>query len=193
MKTTLSFWSVLLLATSGAVIAQQPEEQPGAAQPPAQAQEQPPAQAQEQPPAQAQEQPPAQAQAPAQSPEQPAQPQPAQAEQETRVATAGQQEGGFISAPQPEQMRTDELEGSDVLDGEGNNVGKVRGLLIDENGETAGLLVRVGGIAGVGGKTVAVPWSAATIEPRQDGKRGYTVQTQMTRQQFGAAPEFSGP
>src|SRR5690606_22969123 len=92
------------------------------------------------------------------------------------------------------QIRSDELVGSDVMDQQDENVGTVDELLIDEqDGQIAALLINVGGVVGVGGRTVALPWDSVEIQrDEEDGvfQDRYTIRTQMTRQELEDAPEF---
>jgi sporulation protein YlmC with PRC-barrel domain len=58
------------------------------------------------------------------------------------------------------QWRAPLLIGVDVFDANGRPVGKVEDVLMDHDGFVQTVVIRVGGILGVGGKSVAVPFSA---------------------------------
>jgi len=58
------------------------------------------------------------------------------------------------------QWRAPLLIGVDVFDANGKPVGKVEDVLMDHDGYVQTVVIRVGGILGVGGKSVAVPFSA---------------------------------
>ncbi len=174
MKTGIVFLSALLLAGSGSVLAQQPGQQPGQpGQPPGQQQ---PGQQQ---PGQQQGQ----------------QPDAAQRADRDRQASPGdrRQAGDAISRRGVNQIRSEELVGSDVLDSSGETVGNVDELLIDDDGKVSALLVSVGGVLGVGGRTVAISWDDADIRRLQDDGMWadqYEVRISMTQQQIENSPEF---
>src|SRR5690606_13486646 len=114
-----------------------------------------------------------------------------EAEQEIAAADRPQSEA-FLTGTEPGLIRTDVLERSDLVDAQGEDIGNISGVLIDaQSGEVAGLLVNLGGIAGVGSRTVALSWDAVeiTLDPDLDPER-YEVRTQMSAQDFENAPEF---
>lgn len=167
MKTGTTLVSAILAVGFGVASAQQPGEQPGAEQ---------------------------DAQRSAQ-PGLESQPGEQDRERDRQIAAAGgSQQGDFLSADQS-YIRTDELERSDLVDSQGEDIGNITGVLIDESGEVAGVLVNLGGIAGIGDRSVALPWDAVEIRPDEDagaaGER-YVVETQMSRQELENAPEFDG-
>src|SRR5690606_15017029 len=116
-----------------------------------------------------------------------------EAEQEIAAADRPQSEA-FLTGTEQGLIRTDVLERSDLVDSQGEDIGNISGVLIDEqSGEVAGVLVNLGGIAGVGSRTVGLSWDAVEIAPDSDGGLGperYEVRTQMSAQDFENAPEF---
>jgi sporulation protein YlmC with PRC-barrel domain len=109
------------------------------------------------------------------------------------VAVADQPREEVLTRREAGQMRSDELVGSDVLDAAGDNVASVNELLIDRDGRVAAILIRVGGILGIGATTVALPWDS--FEIHRIGEEGvfedaFEVRTHMTREQLEDAPEF---
>jgi sporulation protein YlmC with PRC-barrel domain len=167
MKTGVILLSSLMLAGTGAVMAQQPG-QPG---------QQPPGQQQ---PGQ-----------PGQQPGQAAQPRPDVGDRQ--AADERRHDGAALTQRREGQIRSDELVGSDVLDSAGEKIASVDELLIDNDGQIAALLVSVGGVVGIGSRTVAISWDDARVErTREDGvfSDRYEVRTMMTQQQLENAPEF---
>jgi sporulation protein YlmC with PRC-barrel domain len=78
------------------------------------------------------------------------------------------------------------LIGSAVRTPDGKDVGKVSALLIDpRDGRIATAVVSVGGVLGVGGSTVGVPWNALRIG--QDKQRLVVTMEQNTLEQAPAA------
>jgi sporulation protein YlmC with PRC-barrel domain len=104
---------------------------------------------------------------------------------------------GFVARMERGHISTEQLVGSNLVDAEGENIGDVEALLIDEQtGEVAAVLVSVGGLAGIGARTVALSWDGVQIVRTDDGGGvfgdRYEVRTQMSRDQLEDAPEFEG-
>ena len=92
------------------------------------------------------------------------------------------------SAPAAGQVMVDaaSLIGSVVRSPDGKDIGKVSALLIDpRDGRITSTMVIVGGLLGMGGSTVAVPWSALKIG--QDNRRLVVTMDQKTLEQAPAA------
>ena len=92
------------------------------------------------------------------------------------------------SAPAAGQVMVDaaSLIGSVVRSPDGKDIGKVSALLIDpRDGRVSSTVVTVGGVLGMGGSTVAVPWSALKIQ--QDNRRLVVTMDQKTIEQAPAA------
>ncbi|MTH97032.1 PRC-barrel domain-containing protein [Roseibium sp. RKSG952] len=69
------------------------------------------------------------------------------------------------SAPQANAAEaSDDLEGKTVVSLNGDTVGKVREVHVDENGEFAGITAEFGGVLGFGAKTIEVPVGAIEIK-----------------------------
>jgi len=78
------------------------------------------------------------------------------------------------------------LIGSVVRTPDGKDIGKVSALMIDpRDGRVASTMVTVGGVLGVGGSTVSVPWSALRIG--QDRQKLVVTMDQRTLEQAPAA------
>jgi sporulation protein YlmC with PRC-barrel domain len=76
--------------------------------------------------------------------------------------------------------------GSPVRTPDGKDVGRVSALMIDpQNGRIATAVISVGGVLGVGGSTVGVPWSALRIG--QDKQKLVVTMEQSTLEQAPAA------
>ena len=92
------------------------------------------------------------------------------------------------SAPAAGQVMIDagSLIGSVVRSPDGKDIGKVSALLIDpRDGRVSSAVVTVGGVLGIGGSTVAVPWSAIKIG--QDNRRLVVTMDQKVIEQAPAA------
>lgn len=121
-------------------------------------------------------------------------------EQDTDIAAAVTPTGeGFLTQLEHGFLRTDELEGSNVLDAAGEKIGDIDSVLIDEQtGEVTGVVVKVGGVAGIGSRSIGLPWDALQLERADEGGDGvfqgnrYEVRAQISRQEIENAPEFEG-
>lgn len=72
------------------------------------------------------------------------------------------------SGPGPEIMATDTLEGDRVVNTAGDNLGKIRDIMIDvPNGRVAYAVLSSGGVMGMGNKLFAVPWDALVLDADQ--------------------------
>ncbi|HXH83386.1 MAG TPA: PRC-barrel domain-containing protein [Candidatus Tectomicrobia bacterium] len=107
-------------------------------------------------------------------------------------ATGGQQ--GLAIA-------SDSLIGTRVRDRQGQEIGEVSKLLIDpKDGRVTSVLIRQGGVLGVGGKEMSVPWSALALQRNERQELVVTLQQQMLepapsasgQQQPSASPAGSG-
>lgn len=80
---------------------------------------------------------------------------------DTQRNTANQQ-GATATNPagsdqiKPDQMRASNIIGADAYDRNNQKLGDVQDIILDKDGTVSAVVVKVGGIAGVGGKNVAV-------------------------------------
>jgi sporulation protein YlmC with PRC-barrel domain len=76
----------------------------------------------------------------------------------------------------PEQAETEllaaDLMGTDVFGTDGEHVGKVEDLILDQQQKISGVVVGVGGFLGIGKKEVGLNWEQAQlVEVRKPGRR----------------------
>jgi hypothetical protein len=85
----------------------------------------------------------------------------------TDTAMAGENavDGPFVTVPQTGAWRVTDLEGKTVADANGENIGDINDVLVNEKGEVIAVLVGVGGFLGIGEKDVAVSMSALEFGP----------------------------
>jgi sporulation protein YlmC with PRC-barrel domain len=60
---------------------------------------------------------------------------------------------------QPDQIRASKMLGGTVYDSQNRNIGSVKDLVLDKNGEIDEVVIDIGAVLGVGGKYVAVKMS----------------------------------
>lgn len=82
-----------------------------------------------------------------------------------RILNAAQA-ASSAEGPGPQIMAADTLEGDEVVNGSGENLGEVKDIMIDvASGRIAYAVLSFGGFLGMGDKLFAVPWNALTLDP----------------------------
>lgn len=79
------------------------------------------------------------------------------------------------------------LIGKDVKDMQGEDLGEVKDFVRDQNGEISLAVISHGGFMGVGGKDVAVPYSALSFN---EGEDHFVLN--VSKDQLAGAPEIRG-
>ena len=100
---------------------------------------------------------------------------------ETRVAATG-------NMIQPDEIRASKLIGSSVYDVQNRNIGSVKDVVLNRNGNVDAVVVDVGSFLGMGGKYVAIPLS----DIKADNNRLTLDRTKEQLQQM-ATYEFENP
>jgi sporulation protein YlmC with PRC-barrel domain len=90
-----------------------------------------------------------------------------------------------ISAQSDGEVRADQIIGMTVYNAEGEKVGTVHDILLDKEGKATGVVLSVGGVLGVGAKSVGLTWKEIDVKPDQQ-----QVQISYTKDQLEAAPDF---
>ncbi|NMG75403.1 PRC-barrel domain-containing protein [Aromatoleum diolicum] len=102
---------------------------------------------------------------------------------ETRIIGTQHEPG---SGPGPEIMAADTLEGDDVVNHQGEDLGMIKEIMIDvAAGRVAYAVLASGGFLGIGDKYFAIPWSALTLDA--DNKR---FVLDVDKEQLKNAPGF---
>ncbi|WP_374368033.1 PRC-barrel domain-containing protein [Dongia sp.] len=91
----------------------------------------------------------------------------------------------LIQAQRPNEIRSENIIGATVINGEGEEVGKVKDILFDTSGTATGMVLSVGGIMGLGAKDVGLAWQEVDVRPEPD-----VVRINYTKAQLEAAPPF---
>jgi hypothetical protein len=78
--------------------------------------------------------------------------------------------------------------GRDVIGPDGNQVGRIVDVLVDDGGLPRAAVVDVGGFLGIGNRRIAVVWRALHFMPEAAGDDSVTLD--MTIDQITAAPEY---
>jgi sporulation protein YlmC with PRC-barrel domain len=106
------------------------------------------------------------------------------------AATAEQQvtpppADAIIPAENATDMRADKLIGTTVYNSDGQKVGSVNDIVFDKDGKIIGVVLKVGGLLGIGGKSVGIKWQEVQVAP-QEG----TLKVNYTEDQLKVAPDF---
>jgi len=87
----------------------------------------------------------------------------------TQTAGEGQAaDDMFIAEQQPGQVLGSNLLETVVIDTEGNELGLIEDIIVDQEGRLVAILVGVGGFLGVGEKSVAIDTSAVRVDTKDD-------------------------
>ncbi|HVW53558.1 MULTISPECIES: PRC-barrel domain-containing protein [unclassified Trinickia] len=91
----------------------------------------------------------------------------------TTPTTSGMAQGARIvgkgsetaAGPGPDVMAASTLDGDKILSTDGDEVGKVKDIMLDvQTGRIAYVVMSSGGFLGIGDKLMAIPWSALTLD-----------------------------
>ncbi|GAB6057996.1 PRC-barrel domain-containing protein [Desulfonatronum parangueonense] len=88
----------------------------------------------------------------------------------------------------PQMMTADDLQGADVYDINNENIANVDEVLLSPEGEVEGVVVKVGGFLGFGGRDVAL--DIDQIDIQRDGEDDIRVYVPMTEQELRNQPEY---
>src|SRR5262245_63478594 len=94
----------------------------------------------------------------------------------------------FVTLQPPGQWLASQFIGQPVTNSAGETIGNVSDLLFDKSGRIVNVVIGVGGILGIGEKSVAVPVTALSVTADADGKR--IVKIPLSKDQLKAAPDF---
>lgn len=91
----------------------------------------------------------------------------------------------IIAAENATDMSADKLIGASVYNTEGEKVGAVEDIVIDKDGKIAGVVLKVGGLLGIGGKSVGIKWDEVKVSPQDP-----LVTIAYKKEQLEVAPDF---
>jgi sporulation protein YlmC with PRC-barrel domain len=101
---------------------------------------------------------------------------------------AAQAQDTSTTAASPTAVDAEKLIGRTIENANGDNVGEVESVVIDQDGKVRYIIVGVGGFLGIGEKNVALEWEDLTIS-----ENGEKVVTAATKDQLAALPEHKFP
>lgn len=92
----------------------------------------------------------------------------------------GKQASGFSG----KLVRANQVLGSDIYDAQGQDVGEINSLIVDQNGQITHAVLAAGGFLGIGEKLTPVPWQSIS----RDDRDRFTLQIDKSKLQAG--PSF---
>lgn len=111
----------------------------------------------------------------------------ASAEQQSADSTAS---GDMFMTKQTEdQIRSDQLVGSNIVNASDDKIGSISDLIMNQNGQVVGIVVGVGGFLGMGEKQVALSWDAVEITTAED-EASYQVKTSIEKKDLDNAEPY---
>jgi sporulation protein YlmC with PRC-barrel domain len=91
----------------------------------------------------------------------------------------------IIAAENATDMRAEKLIGTSVYNTEGEEVGEVEDIVFDKDGKIVGVVLKVGGMLGIGGKSVGIKWDEVKVSPDDP-----LVTIAYKKEQLEVAPDF---
>jgi sporulation protein YlmC with PRC-barrel domain len=88
----------------------------------------------------------------------------------------------------PTAVDAAKLAGRNIVNTNGDTVGEIDNVIIDQSGKVRYVIVGVGGFLGIGKRDVAMAWDDLTIS-----ENGEKVTTTATKDQLAALPEYKSP
>lgn len=95
----------------------------------------------------------------------------------------------FVPVQPPNEWLARVFLGAEVLNATGARVGDVTDLVFDHSGRITAVVLSVGGILGIGAKSVAVPFDSLVFTSDSDGERVITLP--LDEEALRQAPPFS--
>lgn len=99
--------------------------------------------------------------------------------------SASAEEGTIITEQETDQVLVQELLGKSVVNQKGESLGTVTDVVLDREGQVAGVVLASGGFLGIGAKPVGVAWNDLTAAMNRDA-----ITVDLTAKQIAEAPEF---
>jgi sporulation protein YlmC with PRC-barrel domain len=113
----------------------------------------------------------------------------AEATKEEPKAQPGVKGGKAAETATGKELPASTLMSTTVRSREGESLGKINELVIDpKEGKITTAVLSFGGFLGIGGKSVAIPWSDVKL-----ADNGKTITVAMAREQLETAPEWKKP
>ncbi|WP_316977080.1 PRC-barrel domain-containing protein [Shumkonia mesophila] len=106
--------------------------------------------------------------------------------QQPGAAAVGASTGEVLPVETTSQIRAEALIGKKVVNASGEELGTVDDIVLSKDGMVSGLVVKTGGVMGIGGKSVAIAWQDIGSAIDADA-----VTLPLSKDQLEKAPEFA--
>lgn len=91
----------------------------------------------------------------------------------------------FLASQDAGQIRAGNIIGKSVIDRDGEEIGKVADVLMDQDGRIVGLVINTGGFLGIGARPVGIPWQNAG-----DAAGAEQIRVDYSGEELSQAPQF---
>lgn len=91
----------------------------------------------------------------------------------------------IIAEQSATDLRAEKLIGTSVYNSEGEKVGDVEDIVFDKDGKIVGVVLKVGGLLGLGGKSVGIKWDEVKVSPADE-----LMTISYKKEQLEVAPDF---
>jgi sporulation protein YlmC with PRC-barrel domain len=110
---------------------------------------------------------------------------PAKSDAGAAATTTGTQPTTASTSQKPGQINADKLIGQDIENPEGDDIGEIKSVILNQDGSVDSVIVGVGGFLGLGEREVAIKWSDLKVQDN-----GETIVASFTKDQLKAMPEY---
>lgn len=101
--------------------------------------------------------------------------------------SSGEQSRGYLSSAPASGMQANNLIGAKVKTSGNEDMGSVKDLIINEDGQVVAIVVGVGGFLGMGERDIAIGWGHVTRSGTGDKQE---LHVDVSRNELQSAPEF---
>ena len=106
----------------------------------------------------------------------------------TAYVAQAQQGLTFLKGQTQGELATARLAGTTVFNAKAETIGRINDIVLGADGRAVAVVITVGGVVGLGGKQVALPYSALKVGPVVEGSRVLLID--VTKEQLQAAPAY---
>lgn len=103
-------------------------------------------------------------------------------------AATTEQQPTFLDQQQDSQLLASQMIGATIYDSAGNNLGSVKDIVMNQDGQAEAVVIGVGGFLGIGQKTVAA--SMGQVEKSTDENGNLKLTLNVSAGDLDAAPDF---
>lgn len=106
----------------------------------------------------------------------------------TETSAATEAKAGTETQLKPGQVLFSKMNGATVYDSQNKDIGDINNVVLDKDGKVAAVVIKSGGFAGIGGKTIAVAMNDLKMTTDNNGKPKFALN--KTKAQLDAAQTY---